>query len=137
MTQGGYTIGRLARAAGVHVETVRFYQRQGLMPQPRRDYGGIRRYSATDLGRLRFIKAAQRLGFSLGEIAELLRLEDGVSCAKARALGEAKLAEVQRKLADLRGIEMALRGLVAQCGQTRGRVRCPLIDALQTPDNLG
>ncbi len=132
--QGLYTIGRLARTAGVHVETVRFYQRKGLMRQPRRDPGGVRRYTEADLGRLRFIKSAQHLGFSLEEIGELLRLEDGVSCAKARALGEGKLAEVQRKLADLQSIESALRGLVAQCGQTQGRVRCPLIDALRTPD---
>lgn len=129
-----YTIGTLAHAAGVNVETVRFYQRKGLMPEPARQCGGIRRYTAADLGRLRFIKSAQRLGFSLEEIGELLRLEDGTSCAEASRLGEAKLMAVRRKLADLHGIESALSSLVTQCGDARGRVRCPLIGALQRAD---
>lgn len=125
-----YTIGALAQAAGVNVETIRFYQRKGLMSAPPRPYGAIRRYTAADLGRLRFIKSAQRLGFSLDEIGELLRLDDGTSCAEARRLGEDKLREVRRKLADLHGIEAALNSLIAQCGNTPGRVRCPLIEAL-------
>jgi len=126
-----YTIGTLARAGGVNVETVRFYQRKGLMPEPTRHYGGIRRYSSADLGRLRFIKTAQRLGFSLDEIGLLLRLDDGTSCAEARLLAEDKLKEVRRKLADLSAIEAALNELITQCGVARGRVRCPLIEALQ------
>lgn len=125
-----YTIGTLAQAAGVQVETIRFYQRKGLMATPARTYGAIRRYSAADLGRLRFIKSAQRLGFSLDEIGELLRLKDGLSCAAARQLGEAKLRQVRRKLADLLGIEAALSSLIAQCGEVGGRLRCPLIAAL-------
>lgn len=125
-----YTIGELARAVGVNVETIRFYQRRGLMPQPDRPYGGIRRYAAADLDRLRFIRSAQKLGFSLDEVAQLLRLHDGTSCAEARLLGEGKLMEVRRKLQDLRGIELALSRLVAQCGTARGRVRCPLIEAM-------
>ncbi len=134
-TATGYTIGSLAHTAGVNVETVRYYQRKGLMPEPARQYGGIRRYTAADLGRLRFIKSAQRLGFSLEEIGELLRLEDGTSCAEARRLGEAKLMAVRRKLSDLQGIETALSSLVTQCGDARVRVRCPLIDALQRADS--
>lgn len=127
----GYTIGTLAHAAGVNVETVRFYQRKGLMSEPSRQYGGIRRYTAADLDRLRFIKTAQRLGFSLEEVGELLRLDDGTSCTEARRLGEGKLMEVRRRLSDLHRIESALSSLVTQCGDARGRVRCPLIDALQ------
>jgi MerR family mercuric resistance operon transcriptional regulator len=74
----------LADAAGVNVETVRFYQRKGLMPKPQRPAGGIRRYGQADLARLGFIKAGQRLGFSLDEVSELLKLEDGTHCDEAR-----------------------------------------------------
>ncbi|GIX31817.1 MAG: hypothetical protein KatS3mg124_2289 [Porticoccaceae bacterium] len=89
------TIGALAKAAGVHVETIRFYQRKGLLPTPDRPYGGIRRYGREDLARLQFIQKAKRLGFRLDEIAELLALADGSHCAEARALAERKLADVR------------------------------------------
>jgi MerR family transcriptional regulator, mercuric resistance operon regulatory protein len=125
------TIGVLADLAGVNVETVRFYQRKGLMPKPDRPYGGIRRYSEADAGRLRFIRSAQRLGFSLGEIGELLKLEDGAQCREARRLAEHRLADVRRRIADLEGIESALAALVERCRTTRGKVRCPLIVSLQ------
>ena len=78
------TIGVLAEAAGVNVETIRFYQRKGLMQEPDRPLGGIRRYGEADMARVRFIKSAQRLGFSLDEIADLLKLEDGSQCNEAR-----------------------------------------------------
>ncbi|HXG29078.1 MAG TPA: MerR family transcriptional regulator [Nevskiales bacterium] len=78
------TIGARAGAAGVNVETIRFYQRKGLMPEPDRLQGRIRRYSRDALGRVRFIKAAQRLGCSLDEVADLLELEDGTHCEQAR-----------------------------------------------------
>ena len=78
------TIGVLAEAAGVNVETIRFYQRKGLMQEPDRPQGGIRRYGEADLARVRFIKSAQRLGFSLDEIGDLLELEDGSHCTEAR-----------------------------------------------------
>ena len=74
------SIGALAKAAGVNVETIRFYQRKGLLVEPRRRYGEIRRYGAGEVARVRFVKAAQRLGFSLDEIAGLLRLDDGAHC---------------------------------------------------------
>ena len=125
------TIGALARAAGVNVETVRFYQRKGLMPEPDRPQGGIRRYGAAELGRVRFIKSAQRLGFSLDEVSELLKLEDGSHCAEARAQAQRKLVDVRERLADLQRIEAALSELVQRCNAIRGRMRCPLIAALQ------
>jgi MerR family mercuric resistance operon transcriptional regulator len=125
------TIGVLAEAAGVNVETIRFYQRKGLMREPDRPLGGIRRYGEADLGRVRFIKSAQRLGFSLDEIADLLRLEDGSHCTEAREQAERKLADVRARLADLRRIEGALQGLVERCCATSGQVQCPLIAALQ------
>lgn len=77
------TIGVFAKAAGVNVETIRFYQRKGLLPEPDKPYGSIRRYGEADVTRVRFVKSAQRLGFSLDEIAELLRLDDGTHCEEA------------------------------------------------------
>lgn len=129
--QNGLTIGAVAKAAGVNVETIRFYQRRGLLPEPARPYGSIRRYGGADVARVRFVKAAQRLGFSLDEVAGLLQLDDGRQCAPARELAELKLADVRARLKDLRRIESLLAGLVRECGSRRGRVSCPLIAALQ------
>jgi len=127
------TIGVLAEAAGVNVETIRFYQRKGLMQEPDRPSGSIRRYGEPDLARVRFIKSAQRLGFSLDEVADLLKLENGAHCTEAREQAERKLADVRARLADLQRIEGALQGLVERCCATRGRVTCPLIATLQMP----
>ena len=125
------TVGSLAKSARVNVETIRFYQRKGLMPEPEKPYGSIRRYGDAELARVRFIKAAQRLGFSLDEVADLLRLEDGTRCGDARQLAEHKLADVRQKLSDLQRIESVLTALVARCSAVRGRVNCPLIASLQ------
>jgi len=130
-TGSGITIGALANAAGVTVEAIRFYQRKGLMVEPRRPYGSIRRYCDADLGRVHFIKASQRLGFSLDEVGELLTLQDGTHCGEARALAEQKLQDVRKKLADLRRIESALTQLVNRCRSVRGPAACPLITSLQ------
>lgn len=125
------TVGLLAKGAGVNVETIRFYQRKGLLPEPQKPLGGIRRYEPEVLARLRFIKAAQGLGFSLDEIGDLLKLGDGSSCGEAREQAERKLADVRGKIAELTRIEGVLADLVERCGVARGRVRCPLIAALQ------
>jgi MerR family mercuric resistance operon transcriptional regulator len=125
------TIGALAREAGVNVETIRFYQRQKLMTEPDRPLGSIRRYGESDLARVHFIRAAQRLGFNLNQVAELLALEDGTHCNETRKLAEQKLRDVCEKLDDLRRIEAVLRQLVARCGSVRGSVKCPLISSLQ------
>jgi MerR family mercuric resistance operon transcriptional regulator len=130
-TESALTIGALANAAGVTVETIRFYQRRGLMAEPTRAYGSIRRYSQPDLGRVRFIKASQRLGFSLDEVSELLTLQDGTHCDEARVLAEQKLQDVRKKLTDLRRMESALAQLVSRCRSVRGAVKCPLISSLQ------
>jgi len=124
------TIGALARAVGVNVETVRYYQRIGLLPRPPRARGSIRRYPPETLRRLRFIKRAQSLGFSLEEVAALLQLADGEHCAETRVLGEKKLGLVQRKIEELAAIRAALERLVERCSRGgRGR-GCPLIEAL-------
>lgn len=125
------TIGVLAEAAGVNVETIRFYQRKCLMHEPDRPLGGIRRYGEPDLARVRFIKSAQRLGFSLDEIRDLLKLEDGSHCTEAREQAERKLVEVRARLSDLQRIEGALQGLFERCCAASGQVQCPLIEALQ------
>lgn len=95
------TIGVFAKAAGVNVETIRFYQRKGLLREPDKPYGSIRRYGEADVVRVKFVKSAQRLGFSLDEIAELLRLDDGTHCEEASSLAEHKLKDVREKMADL------------------------------------
>lgn len=118
-------------AAGVNLETIRFYQRRGLLIEPERPQGGVRRYGEPELARVRFIKSAQRLGFSLDEVTELLKLEDGSHCGQAREQGEKKLADVRARLADLQRIEQALSELVERCRSARGRVCCPLIASLQ------
>jgi MerR family transcriptional regulator, mercuric resistance operon regulatory protein len=124
------TIGTFARVAGVHVETIRFYQRKGLLPEPDKPYGSIRRYGASDVARVQFVKSAQRLGFSLDEISRLLLLDDGTHCDEARELGEKKLAGVRAKLADLQRIEAVLVSLVERCRTTQGKISCPLIASL-------
>lgn len=129
-TTTGITVGQLARAAAVNVETVRYYQRIGLLPMPRRDYGSIRRYLADDLKRIRFIRRAQKLGFSLDEVALLLGLSDGRHCAETKALAATRLAVVEEKIADLAAIRQALKSLVAKCSRGSRSRGCPVIDAL-------
>lgn len=126
-----FSIGAFAEAAGVNVETIRFYQRKGLLPEPDKPTGSIRRYGQSDVARVRFVKSAQRLGFSLDEVTGLLKLDDGAHCDEARQLAEQKLADVRSKLADLRRIESALATLVHDCCVSHGNVSCPLISALQ------
>lgn len=126
-----YTIGRLAMATNIHVETIRYYQRRGLVGEPSKPPGGIRRYDEDDAGRLRFIKQAQTLGFSLNEVADLLALEDGRHCREAEKLGAEKLAVVRERIAQLRNVEKALAKMVDQCRTNTGKVHCPLIGSLK------
>lgn len=130
VAEKGIRISELASAAGVHVETVRYYQGIGLLPRPRREHGRIRRYDSDDLQRLRFIKRAQALGFSLEEIAFLLGLSDGEHCSETKALAEKKLAVVEEKINDLAAIQKALKGLVTECSKGSRKSGCPIIDAL-------
>lgn len=129
-TKSGITIGQLAETAEVNVESIRYYQRIGLLPLPRREFNSIRRYSGDDLKRVRFIKRAQTLGFSLDEVALLLGLSDGRHCAETRALAERKLTTVEEKIADLVAIQKALRGLITKCSKGSRGCGCPVIDAL-------
>lgn len=124
------TIGRVAEAAGVNVETIRFYQRQGLLEAPPKPLGGVRRYGGEVVARLRFIKRAQQLGFSLAEVQRLLLLEDPQSCGKARSLAAEKLTLVEARIADLERMRGVLKELVARCDVRRGKVACPIIATL-------
>lgn len=123
-----YTIGTLARAAGVNLETIRYYQRRGLLPTPPRPPGGVRRYPAEMLQSLRFIKRAQQLGFSLREIRELLKLGQA-QCRDARQLAEKQLTDVESRLRDLQQMRRTLRTLINACraGHDRG---CPIVETL-------
>lgn len=126
-----FTIGSLAKATDVHIETIRYYQRRGLVAEPSKPLGGIRRYDEVHARRLRFIKHAQTLGFSLEEVADLLALDDGQHCRDAERLGRKKLATVRERIAQLRRVEQALTSLVEQCQCNRGEVQCPLIASLE------
>lgn len=128
------TIGAFAQTASVNVETIRFYQRKGLLPEPAKPYGSIRRYGAADVARIRFVKSAQRLGFSLSEVAQLLRLEDGTQCCEVANIGVQRLADVCAKLRDLARMEEVLSRLVGECRGRGELVSCPLIASLRQPE---
>ncbi|RUL83551.1 MerR family transcriptional regulator [Tautonia sociabilis] len=124
--------GELAKQAGVNVETLRFYERKGLLPEPPRRESGYREYPEESVRLIRFIKRAQELGFSLGEIQELLalRVRPGTTCAEVRGRTGRKLADVRQKIADLKAIERALTKLAASCSG-RGPVNhCPILENL-------
>jgi len=122
------TIGGLARAAGVGVETVRYYQRRGLLPEPARPPGEVRRYGDKDLKRLRFIRSAQAAGFTLNEIKELLDLDSSDDRARARELAGARVAAIDEKIAELKDARDALAGLASACAKKRGGP-CPILSA--------
>jgi Hg(II)-responsive transcriptional regulator len=133
------TIGELAREAGVNVQTVRYYERRGLLEEPPRRASGYREYPESDVARLGFIRRAQALGFTLTEIGDLLslRVDPRTTSADVHRRVEEKLADVEAKLADLRRIRGALRELAASC-KAHGPVgECPFLEALEAQDEAG
>lgn len=127
----GYSIGQLAERTGVNLETVRYYERIGLMPVPPRTEGGHRVYDRTHLKRLGFVRRSRELGFSMQEIRALLRLVDGgnYTCAEVRDITLEHSVEVQRKIADLRRLDQSLKEMAAKCtGDTVPE--CPIVDVL-------
>lgn len=124
------TISQLAAAADVHVETVRYYQRRGLLQEPPRPMGGIRRYGAADVSRLLFIRRAQSLGFTLEEIDGLLHLRAAHRCEDTRQLTENKLRDVQRRLRALQRLEQDLLNHIDECRHTLPGETCPTLDSL-------
>jgi MerR family mercuric resistance operon transcriptional regulator len=129
-----FTIAALAKASGVHLETVRYYERVGLMPEPERAANGYRNYGHEHVKRLSFIRRAREIGFSIGAIRDLLALaEPGrASCAEVQTLTAAHLAEVRAKIADLRKLEAILADAVERCSMERAPV-CPVLDLLALP----
>jgi MerR family transcriptional regulator, mercuric resistance operon regulatory protein len=126
------TIGRLAAAAGVNVETIRYYQRRGLLEEPMKPLGGYRNYPAEMVKRIRFIKKAQALGFTLENVAGLPQLNDTDACAKTRDLAVRKLALIEQKISELANMRDALTKLVSQCDGKLKRGTCPIIEILQS-----
>ena len=124
------SIGQLAQAAVVNVETIRYYQRRGLLTEPLKPLGGHRRYPPGAVKRLHFIKRAQNLGFTLDEVRGLLALEDGQSCRDTRLLAEKKLAVIEERLADLARMRKLLKGLIAECESGKRPRSCPIIATL-------
>lgn len=124
--------GELAKQAGVNVETLRFYERKGLLPEPPRRESGYREYPADSVNRIRFIKRAQELGFSLDEIQELLalRVKRDTPCAEVKARAQKKILDVRQKIADLQTIERALDRLTASCTGRGPLTDCPILENL-------
>ena len=122
-------IGELAKSVDVNVETVRYYQRIGLLELPEKPYGGMRSYQDEDLQRLRFIRRAQQLGFSLEDIRELLELSSS-DCDRVGKLAAEKLNLVKARLRQLRKIESVLAKTVEQCARRKGNQPCPIMETL-------
>jgi MerR family mercuric resistance operon transcriptional regulator len=129
--RGDLTIGKLAERAGVNVETIRYYQRRGLLDEPKKPLGGYRRYPSDTVKRVRFIKRAQGLGFTLEEVAGLLRLDAAGTCAETRELAAHKLALIEVKLSELGAMREGLAALVAKCDNGGNRA-CPITQVLVT-----
>lgn len=131
-----FTIARAAEAAAVGVETVRYYERRGLIPQPTQKLGAYRRYGRTHVARIRFIKRAQELGFSLKDVASLLALQDGTARAEVRRIAAARLAEIRQRIEDLERMERTLAELIERC-RHGGRAKCPIIEAIASDGGAG
>jgi MerR family mercuric resistance operon transcriptional regulator len=131
------TIGQVARSAGVGIETVRFYEREGLLQEPARKESGYRQYENDVVARLRFIRRAKELGFSLKEIKELLvlRVDPATSCAEVRKRAESKISDVEEKIEDLQRIKQALKKLTTACSGRGPIGECPILEALEPKEN--
>ena len=127
------TIGKVARSAGLAIDTVRFYEREGLLDKPARTASGYRHYTIDAVARLRFIRQAKDLGFSLSEIKELLalRVAPGNSCADVKARAEAKIADVEQRIAQLNRMKRALTKLATACSGRGPTSTCPILEAME------
>jgi len=128
------TIGRVAHSAGLAIDTVRYYEREGLLEKPVRSAAGYRHYRPDVIARLRFIRQAKDLGFSLAEIKELLalRVTPGKSCADVKARAEAKIADVEQRIAQLGRMKRALAKLATACSGRGPTSDCPILEAMET-----
>ena len=126
--------GQLAELSGVNLETLRYYEREGLLPTPARNASGYRQYTTEDVHRVRFIKKTQSLGFTLKEIQELLALRHEASAADIRQLTLAKLADIDQKLVELKRIRQALQKLADCCPGEGSALNCPILHFLDDCD---
>ncbi|TET43841.1 heavy metal-responsive transcriptional regulator [candidate division TA06 bacterium] len=128
------TIGQLAKRAHVNIETVRYYERRGLMPEPTRRESGYRQYSQDDVARLQFIKRAKELGFSLEEISELfsLRVDPHTTCGDVKMHAEAKIADIEERIKTLQKMKKALVKLAVTCTGRGPVTECPILEALDS-----
>lgn len=126
-----FTIGALSKKAGVNIETIRYYEKIGVMPKPARSAGGNRVYDEQQVKRLSFIRRSRELGFSLDEIRELLRMvdENTFTCAEIAALSQKHLDDIKAKIKDLKKIERHMKGMLSQCSKDN-TPDCAIIDAL-------
>lgn len=126
--------GQLAKAANVNVETLRFYERRGLIPEPPREQSGYRLYPVESISRLRFIKGAQELGFTLGEIQDLLtlRVDETASKADVRKRSNEKIKQIEEKISTLELMRNALRHLVDKCHGDGPTSDCPILEAMES-----
>src|SRR5579875_574828 len=133
---GNLTIGQVAKKAGVNVETIRYYERLGYIPKPPRPRSGYRQYSEETVNRIQFIKRAQKLGFTLKEISELLSLkvDSGNTCADVKRRAETKITDIEEKIHNLQGIKKALVRLVAMCRGKGPTGECPIIEVLEAKE---
>jgi Hg(II)-responsive transcriptional regulator len=130
---GTFTIGHLAKRANVNLETIRFYERRGLLPEPPRNKSGHRQYSIQDLRRTEFIKRTQSLGFSLKEISDLLslRVESGKTCRDVKQRVKAKLIDIEEKIETLQRMKKVLKSLETNCPGTGPLNECPILETLE------
>jgi Hg(II)-responsive transcriptional regulator len=128
----GLRTGQVAKAAGVNVETLRYYERRGILAEPKRRSSGYREYPPETVDLIRFVKRAQELGFGLEQIQELLKLRrsPGRSCARVQSAAQEKIAEVDEKMKALKAMKKALAGLVRSCEQRESTLVCPLLESL-------
>jgi len=131
-----FTIGRLAKRANVGIDTVRFYERRGLLPEPARSPSGYRLYQTDSIDRIRFIRRAKELGFTLDEIELLLKLQDqGGRKNEVRDLTRNKISQIDANIRDLQKIRSALQGLSDRCNGTGNIDSCPIIAAMSTTEH--
>jgi len=124
------TIGQVAKGAGVHTETIRYYQSLGLVEEPPRRQGTVRRYRPGVVAQLVFIKRAQQLGFTLEEVRRILPFHGGTSCAATRKLAEQKLEVIRERIAELNRVRRSLQGLITRCKKMGQPAQCPIIHKL-------
>jgi len=130
----GLTIGEVAERAKVHIETLRYYERRGLIERPRRSVSNYRLYPEDAVQRVRFIKRAQELGFSLKDIKDLLslRIAPEAECGEIRAHVEAKIKDIEEKVSALMAMKSALSKLVTECSGEGPLTECPILESLDT-----